>query len=163
MKKFSILFIAIVLIGVAAQAGFAQDGKELVAKTVRALETAPLDKETIKMRGKALEWIIETPDVTIGLCGGTVALFTDKKYKYNDDLFAVYNIGMAAFKLENPGKASDEKAAQFAGVETVLKTYEAILKDKPKTKSETLDNLLAKRNSGELAALIGSVDCSNRS
>lgn len=161
MKKIFLLS-AVFAIALFVQTGFAQDGKELVIKTARALETAPLDKETIKMRGKALEWIIETPDVTIGLCGGTVALFTDKKYKYNDDLFAVYNIGMAAFKLENPGKVFDEKAAQLAGVETVLKSYEAILKDKPKTKNETLDNLLAKRNSGELTALVGAIDCSKR-
>ncbi len=162
MKKISITFFAFILLTIAVQTGFAQTEKELVIKTARALETTPLDKETTKMSEKALLWVIETKDVTIGLCGGVVGQFSDKKYKYKDDLLSSYSIGMAAFKLENPSKASDEMAAQLAGVETVLKTYEAILKVKPKAVSESIGALVDKRNNGQLAALIESIDCSPR-
>ena len=123
MKKISITFFAFILLTIAVQTGFAQNEKELVIKTARAFETAPLAKETKEMYKKAFLWIAETDQVTVGLCGGVVGLFTDKKYKNMDELLSAYDVGMAAFKLENPTKASDEMTAQLAGVQTVLKTY----------------------------------------
>lgn len=126
------------------------------------METAPFDKETVKMSEKAERWITETKDITVGLCGGVVGQFADKKYKYHNELLTAYDLGMAAFKLENPTKAGDEKAAQLAGVESVFKTYESILKEKPKATSKRTEELLAKRNSGDLRALIDSIDCSQR-
>lgn len=45
---------------------------------------------------------------------------------------AGYTIGMAAFKLENPDKASDEDAAQLAGLNTALKAYEFYVKKNQK-------------------------------
>jgi len=161
MKKLSILFIAIILLGLSVQTGFAQNEKELVIKTARAYETAPLDKETGKMFEKAFKWLVETNDVSVTACGGVFSLFADKKYKNSSELTAAYTVGMAAFKLENPGKASDENAAQLAGLETALKTYEAILKEKPK-QSELIDALLVKRNNGELAALVKTADCGKK-
>ena len=162
MKKISITFLACILLAIAAQTGFAQSEKENVIKTARAFETAPLAKETKEMYKKAFVWIAETDQVTVGLCGGVVGLFTDKKYKNMEELLSAYEVGMAAFKLENPGKASDEMTAQVVGVQTVLKTYQAIMKEKPKAKSETIDALLAKNEAGELEALIKTIDCGRR-
>jgi hypothetical protein len=161
MKKLSILFVAIILIGLSAQAGFAQNGKELAIKTARAFETAPLARETNQMFQKAFKWLVETDEVSVTACGGVFSLFGDKKYKNGGDLTAAYTMGMAAFKLENPEKASDENAAQLAGLETALKTYEAILKEKSK-QSELIDALLVKRNNGELAALVKAADCGKK-
>ena len=162
MKKLSI-FIAIAAVLMLVETVAAQSEKEFAIKAARAVEATPFDKETVKMREKALFWVIETKDVTVGLCGGVVGQFTDDKYKYKNELFASYNLGMAAFKLENPTKTSDEKAAQLAGVESVLKTYESILKEKPKATNKRTDELLAKRTGGNLRTLIDSIDCSRRS
>ncbi len=161
MKKSAIIF-TFLIIGLSAQFSFGQSEKELVIKTARALEETPLDKETIKMREKALKWVIETDQVTVGLCGGIVGLFSDKKYKYSGELITTYSIAMAAFKLQNPDKKSDEGAAQLVGLESALKTYESILREKPKTKSDTLDTLVSKRNTGELSALVATIDCSKQ-
>ncbi|MEP7148043.1 MAG: hypothetical protein ABI857_04105 [Acidobacteriota bacterium] len=161
MKTSAIIF-TLLIIGLSAQLSFGQSEKELVIKTARALEETPLDKETIKMREQALKWVIETDQVTVGLCGGVVGLFSDKKYKYSGDLITTYTIAMAAFKLQNPDKKSDEKAAQLVGLESALKTYERILKEKPKAKSDTLDSLVSKRNTGELSALVATIDCSKQ-
>ncbi len=162
MKILSTLFFCLVLFGMSAGTAIAQTEKENVIAAARALETAPLDKETINMREKALKWVIETDQVTVGLCGGVVGLFSDKKYKYSGDLITSYTIAMAAFKLENPDKKSDEKAAQLVGLESALKTYESILKEKPKAKSDTVDSVVSKRNAGELAALVATIDCSKQ-
>jgi hypothetical protein len=158
MKKLSI-FIAVLIIALGAQASFAQEGKELVFKTKQALETAPAAKETEKMAKGALIWIIETDQVTVGICTGVFTLFADKKNKHSEDMTSAYTIGMAAFKLENPAKASDEMAAQIAGLELALKVYEALVKEKPKTKHDGIEALLVKRNNGELAALVNGIDC----
>jgi hypothetical protein len=161
MKKLSI-FIAILTIALGAQSGFAQEGKELVIKTKQALETAPTAKETGKMESRAVQWIIETDQVTVGMCTGVFALFADKKNKNSDDMTSAYTIGMAAFKLENPAKASDEMAAQIAGLELALKVYEARVKEKPKTKHDDIEALLVKRNNGELPALVNGINCGKR-
>jgi hypothetical protein len=161
MKKLSI-FIAVLIIALGAQSLFAQEGKELVIKTKQALETAPTAKETEKMATASMKWIIETDQVTVGMCTGVFTLFADKKNKHSGDMTSAYTIGMGAFKLENPAKASDEMAAQLAGLELALKVYEAFVKEKPKTKHDGIEALLVKRNNGELAALVKGIDCGKR-
>ncbi len=71
-----------------------------------------------------------------------------------------FMIGMAAYKLENPTK--DENAVQLAGLETALKAYEIAVPEKPKTKSDQVEALLAKRSNGELAALVNAGDCGKK-
>ena len=161
MKKLMVVF-AFIFVALSAQIGLAQSEKELVIKAARAIEEKPFDKETVKMREQALKYVIETDQVSIVVCGGVVEPFLDKKNKFGSELSVAYTIGMAAFKLENPTKASDENAAQLAGVESALKTYEAILKEKPKAKFDTVDALLMKRNNGELAKYVADADCGKK-
>ena len=60
----------------------------------------------------------------------------------------------AAFAIEHSDQASDQLAVSLAGLEGALKTYEAILKAKPKARWEYLDDLIAKREKGELKAYV---------
>ena len=161
MKK-SIILFTLLAVGSLAQVCLAQNEKELTIKTARALETAPLSPETIKMREKSLKWVIETDEVHLIVCGGVFSLFSDKKNKNASDMTVGYTIGMAAFKLEHSDKVSDENAAQLAGLETALKSYEAILKEKPKTKFDKIDALIEKRNNGQLAAIVTAADCGKK-
>ena len=161
MKKTCFLFVLLAIASL-AQANFSQNEKELTIKTARALETAPLSSETIKMREKALKWVIETDEVHLTVCGEIFGFFSDKKNKNSSDMTGSYTIGMAAFKLEFADKATDENAAQLAGLNTALKTYEAIIKEKPKNKFDKIDALLAKRDSGQLAAMVNAADCSKK-
>jgi hypothetical protein len=112
---------------------------------------------------RAIKWVDETDQVTVGLCGGVVGLLLDKNYHNTDDLLSSYTLGMAGFKLQNPAKKSDGRAAHLAGVESVLKTYEAIVKVKPKAKSEAIDSLIAKQNKGQVENAVIAIDCSRRS
>jgi hypothetical protein len=59
-------------------------------------------------------------------------------------------LASAAFLIENPGKTADTKATDLAAVESALKTYSAILQQKPDAKSKTLDDLAKKQNQGKL-------------
>ena len=161
MKKLSMI-IALSFVAFAAQASFAQSQKDLVIRTAHALETAPLDKETARMQFEAIRWVIETDEVSITVCGNAFGPFLDKKNKASTEATAAYTIGMAAFKLEHPEKASDENAAQLAGIETALKLYEAYVKEKPKAKFDPVEGLITKRNSGELAAFVAAANCSKK-
>ncbi len=161
MKRLTIIF-ALFIIALSAQIGFAQSEKEMLIKTVRALEEKPFDKETKKMREQSLLWVIETDQVSVTACGSVMSAFLEKKNKFGSELSVAYTLGMAAFKLQNPDKKTDENAAQLAGLESALKSYEAMLKEKPKGKFAAVDMLLAKRADGTLAKYVADADCGKK-
>jgi hypothetical protein len=57
--------------------------------------------------------------------------------------------GQRALQIENPDKAVDAKATEFGALESVLKTYQAILKQKPDAKAKPLDDLVKKHSQGK--------------
>lgn len=160
MNVVSSLLLFLVVFTFAATTVVGQTEKENVIAVARALETAPLDKDTSKKAERALKWAIETDEVSLIACGGTFSLFSDKKNKQSSLMTMAYTVGMAAYKIENPTK--DENSVQLAGLETALKAYEMAIKEKSKTKSEQVDALLVKRSNGELAAVVNAADCGKK-
>jgi len=130
------------------------DERARIVKITRALEANPLSKELRSEQEWALRWLIEVPDITVKICGKLPDLDALKKFKHDSELFALTTLSQAAFVIENPDKAKDLSASSLAAMESMLKAYEAILKDNPKAKSKYLDELLGKRNSGELATYV---------
>ena len=166
MKKITIIF-ALLIVAIAAQNSFSQTAstidKATFIKAARILEQDPLIKDGKKYREAMTYYLIETKDVSVALCtsDATKAIF-DKKYKFSNELFSQNMFGMAVFKLENADKKDDEKAAQLAGVESMLKAYEAMIKANPKAKYAAADDLLAKRADGTLAKFVADNDCTKK-
>lgn len=167
MKKLTIIY-ALFLIALTAQISFTQElttgrgDKEMLIKTVRLLETSPFDKSAKELRSAAFRYIAETKDVSVVVCGGDLnKAALDKKNKYGGALLIQYTIAMAAYKLENAGK-DDENAAQLAGLESMLKSYEAMVSEKPEAKFAGMDELIAKRDKGELEAMVKAADCGKK-
>lgn len=160
MKTLWTLIFGFVVILAGTALTHAQSEKENVVAAARALETAPLSKDTSKIAERALRWAIETDEVSLIACGGTFSLFSDKKNKHSSLMTMAYTIGMAAHKIENPSK--DESSVQLAGLETALKAYEKAVSEKPKTKSDQVEALLTKRSNGELPAIINAADCGKK-
>ncbi|MEZ5429357.1 MAG: hypothetical protein R2747_24120 [Pyrinomonadaceae bacterium] len=164
MKKLTIIF-ALLIVGLTAQTILAQSqgekDRENLIKASKFLEENPFDKDAKNIRAWAFTWAAETKDVTVIVCGGTAGPFLDKKVKYGGELLNQYLIAMTAFKLQNPDNA-DENAAQLAGVESALRAYEKMIAEKPKGKSDKIDELVAKRNSGELAKWVADADCGKK-
>jgi len=161
MKKLTIIF-TLLIIGLTAQIGVGQTtnkDKETLIKIVRLLEEKPFDENAKKYREWGFLYVAETKDVSVKVCTDTIKPVMDKKFKYNTELMIHHSLAMAAFKLENPSKADDEAAAQLAGLESALKSYEAMIKEKPKAKFAALDELVEKRNKNELAAYIAANNC----
>jgi hypothetical protein len=166
MKKLTIVF-ALLCVGLFTQAVSAQNksgiDKQTFIKAVKILEQDPFIKDGKKYREALTFYLIETKDVTVTLCTDSLTepLF-DKKYKFSNELFGQNMFGMAVFKLENPDKANDEAAARLAGVESMLRTYEVMVKQNAKAKLPAADELIALRDKGELKAKVDAANCGKK-
>jgi hypothetical protein len=89
-------------------------------------------------------------DIHVPLCPTLLGEFNDAKYKYRHAITRQYMLASGAFLIENPAKAGDVAAMNLAAVESVLKIYSAILRQKPDAKWKTLDDLLKKQSQGKL-------------
>ena len=164
-KLFTLSSLIVLVIFSSATASAQIDEKDAPATLVKAtkfLEEKPLDKEAKNIRSWALTWVIKTDKVSVTVCSLLVSGI-DKKYKYSGEIFGQYTLGMAAFKLANPEKAKDEDAAQLAGIESALTSYEAMVKEQPKAKNTFLDDLVAKRGDGSLSKHVADNNCKSKS
>lgn len=135
-------------------------GPTQLIQAARFLEAKPFDKNAEAVRSMAVRYVIETKDVSVVICAGDITKpFLDKKNKNSTELIGQYTIVMAAFKLENPAKKDDENAAQLAALESVLRTYETMLREKPKSKHALMDEYILKRDKGELKAVVDGANC----
>jgi len=158
MKKFAIFF-TLILICLSTQASFAQkassaEEKATFVKGTRLLEQEPLSKNAKKIREGLLIWLIQAPDVSVTLCSDFLSPIMDKKYKYSSEATGQFTYGMGAFIIENPASAKDNNAVYEAGLESVLKMYESILKEKPKEVNEFMSSMIEKRDKRQLAEYI---------
>lgn len=165
MKKLSIIF-ALLIVALTAQAAFAQsqadkDRAAFISNT-RLLEKKPFDPNADAARKWGFKWVADTDQVSVVLCSDTLKLLPDKKNKFKGELLMQFMFGIAAFKLENPDKKDDEKAAQLAGLESMLRAYEAMVAANEKAKNAELDALLVKRGNGELKAMVDAANCEKK-
>ena len=114
------------------------------------LESSPLDDSVNKQGEAAFKRLSDVHDVHVLLCPALLSEFNGMKYVYAHTITRQYMLASGAFQIENPDKAADAKATALAAVESVLKTYQAILKQKPDAKAKPLDDLLKKQNQGKL-------------
>ena len=75
----------------------------------------------------------------------------ESKKNYSAEIFTQMVPSAAAFVIEHPDQAKDDQAVYQAAVEGALRAYESILKVKPKARWAFLDDLILKRENGQLA------------
>jgi carboxypeptidase Q len=120
------------------------------AEITHKLESSPLDEAVNKDGEWAFNRLSEVHDIHVPLCQGLLVEFNDSKYKYRHEITRQYMLASGAFLIENPGKGSDINAMNVAAVESVLKVYDGILKQKSDAKSKVLDDLLNNQGQGKL-------------
>jgi hypothetical protein len=153
-------FIGLGLVLILTCSSLAQDNKQIVLEAIKAIDAGSSTREANQAKQTALKYLIETEDIQLIVCGQVFSLFSDKKNKNAPDMTMAYTIGMGAYKISNP--AADENAAQNAGLILALRAYELAVVERPKTKFEKVEDLLKKRNSGELATLVGGFNCGKK-
>jgi hypothetical protein len=121
---------------------------------VQQLEKSPLD-EALRPEVKwAFQWLDAVPDITVDICPAPLEGLPAENYKYTPQLFGLYVFAMGRFAIEHRDKAQDKTGQYFAGVESTLKGYQAIVKDKSNARSTALDALLQKQNEGRLKEFV---------
>ena len=98
----------------------------------------------------AFKRLSDVHDIHVLLCPALLTEFNGMKYVYSHTITRQYMLASGAFQIENPDKAADTKATTLAAVESVLKTYQSILKQKPDAKAKPLDDMLKKQSQGKL-------------
>lgn len=160
MKLFTIIF-AFIFIGFAFYSTLAQTPEQLIIETSKKLEEKPFDKETLKSLKHSMKWIHQNRKfhLTCGISGSYLPI----SYKFRSNLFAAFIFGTVAFNLEDAAKSKNlsqfeaEDAAKNAGLISMVKSYEAIIKIKPEAELKKLDQLLAYyKNNANLVKLF---DC----
>ena len=115
------------------------------------VEANPLDPSLKADARWALNFLVAVPDIDVSLCGAPLGGLIGSHYKYEAELFGEYALAMGAFVIEHPEKAKETAAVNLAGVESVLKAYQAIRKQNPQVTSADLDELVKKQGKGKLA------------
>jgi carboxypeptidase Q len=154
MKRWiSVLVISVATLIVqraAAQDTSTPEERAQWAAITHQLESSPLDDSVNKQGEAAFKRLSDVHDVHVLLCPALLGEFNGMKYVYAHTITRQYMLAAGAFQIENPDKAADTKATDLAAVESVLKTYQAILKQKPDAKAKPLDDLLKKQSQGKL-------------
>jgi hypothetical protein len=130
---------------------------------VHKVEQTPLDENLWPEVRWALKWLEDIPDVNVTPCPAPLGSFVVDDYKYRALIFSEFTLSMGAFLIEHPEKTADNNAQYVAGVEAALRTYKAILKNKPQSKSKGLEELLDKQAQGKLVEFVrdASKECNN--
>jgi len=157
---FALLFLTASAFAFPSRSQKEGDQQRLIA-AARFLEEKPLEKNSKDIRRWAITWIIQTDKVSVKPCT-LILRGVEEKYKYSSELFGQYTIGMAAFELANPDKASDEDAVQLAGLEGSINSYQAMLKAQSKAQNDFMDELVAKRGNGTLAEYVKAHNCKDK-
>ena len=120
-------------------------------EVARLLERDPLAKDAPANRQWLLNWMIEIPDIKFTSCVGLLSPGVGNQYRYSTEVNQQIIFSAAAFTLEHPDHLRNDTGAYIAGVEGALRAYEMLVKSVPDAKLASLDDLVAKRDHGELA------------
>jgi len=114
------------------------------------LETDPLNPQAEEWRVWLAKWIDEVPDVVVPICPPLLPQLLRSNRNYAHELAMQIVYSSTAFIVEHPRQQVDQQAVFQAGVDGMLKSYQALLKAKPKARWYFLDSLIDMRDKGTL-------------
>lgn len=153
---FSLSCLALTLLSGPPPCGAAERGpstpeeRQRAVSIARRLEAEPLGPTAKDDRAWVIKWLIEVPDIHVEACTEFLGPLLDSKRNFSSEIFGQMLISDVAYVIEHPDKADDGVSRFAAGLEGALKTYESILKTKPKARWPFLDELIRRRDSGTL-------------
>jgi hypothetical protein len=123
-------------------------------RLVRELEAGPLGARATEARRWLALWLVDVPDLQVSYCADVLGGDRGARQRVRPELLAQIPWSGAAFLIENPEKKGAKAEVYTAGGEGALRAYEAMLRVKPDQRSPLLDDLLARRAAGGLAAYV---------
>ncbi|HVJ62819.1 MAG TPA: hypothetical protein VM555_08915, partial [Tahibacter sp.] len=100
-----------------------------------------------------LHWVNDTPDYTVTVCD-VLAEGQKVGSPYSAELLAQQLFGNVAYQIAHPSGLKDEITLQMAGIESALRTYQALIAHDPTAHVAYLDTLLEKQRAGALNAFM---------
>ena len=115
------------------------------------MEHDPLGKDAADTRASLIKFLIDVPDIHVEACDNVPELLKDENDKIASAIWMQDVIAQGEFAIQYPDWAEDTYLLWTAGVGGSLNLYEAILKASSPKHYPALDDLLVKRDRGELA------------
>ena len=137
-----------------ARTGPTREERAQFVARVRLLERDPLASNADVTRQQLRQWIIEVPDIRFKVCADLLGGAVGDGYPYSREIDLQVVLSGAVLTIEDPGEARVDVAVYTAGVKGALRAYEALVKSRPEAHSTALDDLIDKRDRGELVDYI---------
>ncbi len=127
--------------------------RERLVRIAKAVEQNPLTTNMSEDLDWARNFIGEAPDIAVYMCPKTVGFLRTEGYRFGPALEQLAALEGARFAIEHP-ENKDPNAQQLAMVEGTLRGYENLIKETPEAGSTQVEIMIAKRDSGTLAAFM---------
>jgi hypothetical protein len=128
-------------------------------EAARRLEADPLAYGADEERARLTVWVMQIPDIYVKTCPALVAELEQGPLRSMLD--AQMLLASTAFLIEHPKQAKNDLAVYTAALESALRTYTAVIKVQPESRSTFLDGLLERKRAGQLPTYVRDVasDC----
>jgi hypothetical membrane protein len=147
--RFAALYAACALhAGCTEGRGHSEERARFIA-LVRSLESDPLAQNATAIRQQLRDWVVEVPDIRFKVCP-TLLGEGLASYRYSREVILQVMLSGAVLTIEDPAEARDDLAVYTAGVNGALRAYEVLVKTTTTARSAVLDDLIEKRDRGEL-------------
>lgn len=133
-----------------ATASTAEDKAQALA-LVRQLEEEPLASGAENARQWLTNFIVNAPDLYISTCPELLGPLNGQGKNGAPELVGQLYFGNAAWAIQNPEKATDREAVFAGGIESALRVYDSLLKQKSRWRWPLLDDLKSRSKKGTLA------------
>lgn len=133
-----------------AQARSTPEQRAHFVTLVRSLESDPLAENANATRQQLRQWALDVPDIRFKVCPDLLGHFLSADDPYSREVNLQVMLSGAVLTIEEPGEARDDAAVYAAGVEGALRAYEVLVKSRPDARVAILDDLIEKRDRGEL-------------
>ena len=128
--------------------------REQAVRFAHALEEDPLGAQAAEQRGWVLGFLDAAPDVHVNVCLELIGPLLKSDKPSIDALTLQLAISTGAFVIEHPETARDDAATSLAGLLGVLKAYEHVIQVSPTSRLKFLEDLLRKRDNGDLPSFV---------
>ncbi len=152
---------ALVIALVVAAPCFAQEAttssaedKAQALSLVKQLEEDPLASGAENARQWLTNFIVNAPDLFISTCPELLGPLNGQGKNGAPEIIGQLYFGNAAWAIQNPGKATDREAVFVGGLESTIRLYDSLVKQKSRWRWPLLDDLRSRGKKGTLGEYV---------
>jgi hypothetical protein len=128
----------------------AEDKAQALA-LVKQLEEDPLASGAENARQWLTNFVVNAPDLFISTCPELLGPLNGQGKNGAPEIIGQLYFGNAAWAIQNPDKGTDRPAMFVGGLESAIRLYDSLLKQKSRWRWPLLDDLRSRAKKGTLA------------